>query len=160
MGNAHKVRSYAQLKERGYHVLHITSKYGAYINKKRVDRETFFQALKDWGEDVRKKFIVFHYSILSEGIDVRGLTHSILLRNLGIVEMAQTIGRVIRMDRQDTKRIQNGTLCSGNFSMYRKPTGFVGIPVPANSNSKIVKRLQKVTDAIFTDGIPPVSYVS
>ena len=74
--------------------------------------------------------------------------------------MAQTIGRVIRMDRQDTKRIQNGTLCSGNFSMYRKPTGFVGIPVPANSNSKIVKRLQKVTDAIFTDGIPPVSYVS
>lgn len=151
---------YAQLKERGYHVLHITSKYGAYINKKRVDRETFFQALRDWGEDVRKKFIVFHYSILSEGIDVRGLTHSILLRNLGIVEMAQTIGRVIRMDRQDTKRIQDGTLCSGNFSMYRKPTGFVGIPVPANSNSKIVKRLQKVTDAIFTDGIPPVSYVS
>jgi len=149
-----------QLKQRGYHVLHITSKYGAYIGEKKVDRETFFQALKDWGADKAKKFIVFHYSILSEGIDVRGLTHSILLRNLGIVEMAQTIGRVIRMDRQDTKSIQDGTLLAGNFHMYHKPCGFVSVPVPANSNSKIVARLQKVTNSIFIDGIPPVSYVS
>ena len=149
-----------QLKQRGYHVLHITSKYGAYIGEKKVDRETFFQALKDWGADKAKKFIVFHYSILSEGIDVRGLTHSILLRNLGIVEMAQTIGRVIRMDRQDTKSIQDGTLLAGNFHMYNKPCGFVSVPVPSNSNSKIVARLQKVTNSIFIDGIPPVSYVS
>ena len=149
-----------QLKQRGYHVLHITSKYGAYIGEKKVDRETFFQALKDWGADKAKKFIVFHYSILSEGIDVRGLTHSILLRNLGIVEMAQTIGRVIRMDRQDTKSIQDGTLLAGNYAMYRKPCGFVSVPVPSNSNSKIVARLQKVTNSIFIDGIPPVSYVS
>ena len=149
-----------QLKQRGYHVLHITSKYGAYIGEKKVDRETFFQALKDWGADKAKKFIVFHYSILSEGIDVRGLTHSILLRNLGIVEMAQTIGRVIRMDRQDTKSIQDGTLLAGNFHMYHKPCGFVSVPVPSNSNSKIVARLQKVTNSIFIDGIPPVSYVS
>ena len=149
-----------QLKQRGYHVLHITSKYGAFIGEKKVDRETFFQALKDWGADKAKKFIVFHYKILSEGIDVRGLTHSILLRNLGIVEMAQTIGRVIRMDRQDTKRIQDGTLLAGNFHMYNKPCGFVSVPVPSNSNSKIVARLQKVTNSIFIDGIPPVSYVS
>ena len=149
-----------QLKERGYHVLHITSKYGAFIGEKKVDRETFFQALKDWGADKAKKFIVFHYKILSEGIDVRGLTHSILLRNLGIVEMAQTIGRVIRMDRQDTKSIQDGTLLAGNFRMYHKPCGFVSVPVPSNSNSKIVARLQKVTDSIFIEGVPPVSYVS
>ena len=149
-----------QLKQRGYHVLHITSKYGAFIGEKKVDRETFFQALKDWGADKAKKFIVFHYKILSEGIDVRGLTHSILLRNLGIVEMAQTIGRVIRMDRQDTKSIQDGTLLAGNFHMYNKPCGFVSVPVPSNSNSKIVARLQKVTNSIFIDGIPPVSYVS
>jgi superfamily II DNA or RNA helicase len=149
-----------QLKQRGYHVLHITSKYGAFIGEKKVDRETFFQALKDWGADKAKKFIVFHYKILSEGIDVRGLTHSILLRNLGIVEMAQTIGRVIRMDRQDTKSIQDGTLLAGNFHMYHKPCGFVSVPVPSNSNSKIVARLQKVTNSIFIDGIPPVSYVS
>lgn len=149
-----------QLKQRGYRVLHITSKYGAYIGEKRVDRETFFQALKDWGEDKTKKFIVFHYAILSEGIDVRGLTHSILMRNLGIVEMAQTIGRVIRMDRQDTKAIANGTLCPGNYAMYKKPCGYISVPVPANSNSKIVARLQKVTNSIFMEGIPPVSYVS
>ena len=83
-----------------------------------------------------------------------------MLRNLGIVEMAQTIGRVIRMDRQDTKTIQDGTLLAGNFHMYHKPCGFVSVPVPSNSNSKIVARLQKVTNSIFIDGIPPVSYVS
>ena len=82
------------------------------------------------------------------------------MRNLGIVEMAQTIGRVIRMDRQDTKDIANGTLCAGNYAMYKKPCGYVSVPVPSNSNSKIVARLQKVTNSIFMEGIPPVSYVS
>ena len=56
--------------------------------------------LSDWGKDDNKKFVVMHYSILSEGINVHGLTHCILLRNLNIVAMAQTIGRVIRMHKR------------------------------------------------------------
>ena len=82
----------AWLYMQGFEVLHITSKYGANINGQKVGREEFFNTLTEYGKDENKKFIIFHYSILSEGINVAGLTHTIMLRNLPTIEMAQTIG--------------------------------------------------------------------
>ena len=104
------------LKENGYDVLHITSKFGAIINGKKVGREEFFDTLTEWGNDDTKKFIVFHYSILSEGINVSGLTHAILLRNLNVVEMAQTVGRVIRLHNDDKVKLKNKTIKSGQLN--------------------------------------------
>jgi predicted helicase len=86
-----------QLNEMGYTIMHITSKHGAYIDKKKVSREVFFDTMNAFGADPDKKFIVFHYSIMSEGISIHGLTHCIMLRNLPLIEMAQTVGRIIRV---------------------------------------------------------------
>jgi len=149
-----------QLKQRGYNVLHVTSKFGAYVNDKKVNREQFFDTLTEWGKDKEKKFVIFHYSILSEGINVPGLTHTILLRNLQIVEMAQTIGRVIRLDRDDASDIAAGNIIPGKFSLYRKPTGYVSVPVYKNYGKRTIQRLQNVCDAIFVKGIPPESFVA
>jgi superfamily II DNA or RNA helicase len=146
-----------RLSERGYDILHITSKHGAYVNKQKVNREVFFDTLTEWGKDPQRKFILLHYSILSEGINVPGLTHTILLRNLNIVEMAQTIGRVIRVDRQDAEDIATGVLVPGDCQFYRKPCGYVTVPVYTNYGSQIVKRLQTVVDAIFLKGVPPLA---
>ena len=52
---------------KGYDVMLITSKFGAIINDKKVGREEFFTTLQSWGADDNKKFVIFHYSILSEG---------------------------------------------------------------------------------------------
>jgi len=144
-----------EFAERGYDVLHITSKHGAYINKKKVGREEFFDTMSAWGSDPTRKFIMFHYSILSEGINVPGLTHCILLRNLPIIEMAQTIGRVIRLDKQDAADIQSGKIPAGQLQFYRKKTGFVTVPVFANYGKQTEQRLQRVVDAIFVKGIAP-----
>ena len=100
--------------------MHITSKFGAIINDKKVGREEFFQTLTEWGGDDTKKFVIFHYSILSEGINVPGLTHTILLRNLPIVEMAQTIGRVIRVLKDDRADVAAGKIPAGAFHLYKK----------------------------------------
>ncbi len=148
------------LTERGYEVLHITSKFGAYVNKQKVNREVFFDTLTQYGKDPNKKFVLFHYSILSEGINCPGLTQCILLRNLNIVEMAQTVGRVIRMHRDDTQRIQNGTLQAGDLSNYTKAYGFVTVPTFGKRNAHTVKRLQNVVDAIFVKGVPPTSIIA
>ena len=43
------------------------------VDGKKVDRETFFNTLNEWGKDKDKRFIVLHRSILSEGISVNGL---------------------------------------------------------------------------------------
>ena len=60
----------SQLKDMGFDVMHITSKFGAYVNQTKVNRTTFFNTLKEWGCQTARKFIIFHYSILSEGINV------------------------------------------------------------------------------------------
>ena len=149
----------SELSDRGYDVLHVTSKFGAYVNQTKVSREVFFDTLTAWGKDKHRKFVLFHYSILSEGINVPGLTHCIMLRNLNVVEMAQTIGRVIRLDKDDAAKLQSGEIQPQQWSLYNKPTGFVTVPVHRNYGAAVIKRLQRITDEIFVKGIPATALV-
>jgi superfamily II DNA or RNA helicase len=141
-----------QLNDMGYTIMHITSKHGAYIDKQKVSREVFFEKMNEFGADPDKKFIVFHYSILSEGMNVHGLTHCIMLRNLPLIEMAQTVGRVIRMHRDDRQAIADGKMKAGEFAFYKKPFGTITIPVNNNYGDKIARQLQNVVDTIFVKG--------
>tara|TARA_B100000029_G_scaffold146586_1_gene141905 strand:+ start:1189 stop:2412 length:1224 start_codon:yes stop_codon:yes gene_type:complete len=149
-----------ELKDRGYHVLHVTSKFGAYVDGKKVSRSVFMNTLKEWGCDDSIRFVCFHYSILSEGINVPGLTHTILLRYLNVVEMAQTVGRVIRLHTEDREKINNGELQPCEWAFYKKPTGYVTVPVHPKYGAHVVKRLQKVVDSIFIEGVPPISLIT
>lgn len=148
-----------ELHDRGYDVLQITSKHGAYVNKKKVNREVFFDTLTQYGKDESRKFVLLHYSILSEGINVPGLTHTILLRNLPVIEMAQTIGRVIRVNRHDAQDIAEGKIPAGACHLYRKPCGYVTVPVFKNYGKKTINRLQSVIDIIFVKGYAATSVV-
>jgi hypothetical protein len=86
------------------------------------------------------------------------LTHTILLRNLPVIEMAQTIGRVIRLDRDDATDIASGKIPAGQLQFYRKRTGFVTVPVFTNYGKQTEKRLQRVIDAIFVKGIAATEF--
>ena len=107
-------------KSNGYDVMHITSKFGAVINGK-VGREEFFNVLQSWGGDDTKKFVIFHYSILSEGINAGLLT--LFCSELPIVEMAQTIGRVIRVHKDDRAAVAEGKIPAGAFYLQEKEGG-------------------------------------
>jgi superfamily II DNA or RNA helicase len=72
-------------------VFTITSKTGAKINGVKIRREQFLKELKS-----RTNCLIFHYDILSEGIDVDGITGVCLMRNLGLSKLLQTIGRAVR----------------------------------------------------------------
>ena len=84
-----------QLAIRGYSYMFITAKTGAMIDGEKVDRETFFDTLNQWGR-TDKKFVVLHHSILSEGINVNGLEAVLFMRSMDYIGISQTIGRVIR----------------------------------------------------------------
>jgi superfamily II DNA or RNA helicase len=148
----------SQLKELGYDVLHITSKYGAYVNQTKVNRTSFFNTLKEWGCETARKFVIFHYSILSEGINISGLSHTLLLRNLNIVEMSQTIGRVIRLHKEDQQNIFKGLIPAGVVSLYRKSSGNCVIPTHKNYGTKTINRIQRITNDIFTEGHHTTAY--
>ena len=147
------------LLEHDYNIMHITSKHGAVINGKKVGREKFFETLTDWGKDDNKKFVIFHYSILSEGINVPGLTHSVMLRNLPTIEMAQTIGRVIRIHQKDYDDMNSGKIPAGSYQLYHKKHGKIVVPMTGKYGQRIAKRLQAVVSYIFVEGIPPKAYV-
>jgi len=124
----------AQLNQRGYSYLYITSKTGAIIDGKKVNREVFFDTLNAWGRDPNKKFVCFHRSILSEGINVSELEAVVFLRNMDVIEMTQTIGRVLRLGGKE------------------KVFGLCVVPVYSKVGVSTERALQRVVDAVFEKG--------
>jgi superfamily II DNA or RNA helicase len=123
-----------QLIKRGYSYLYITSKTGAVVDGKKVNREEFFNTLNAWGRDPEKKFVVLHRSILSEGINVSELETVIFMRNMNIIEMTQTIGRVLRLGAES------------------KTYGLCVVPVYSTVGVATARALQTVVDTVFEKG--------
>ena len=98
----------SEVRALGYDLLWITSKHGAFHNDQKVTREHFFNLVRAFGADPDKKFVVLHYSILSEGISVPGLTSLVLMRQMNVIEMCQSVGRVIRLHLDDIQGIKQG----------------------------------------------------
>ena len=131
----------AQLHERGYHWMFITSKTGAIIDGKKVSREVFFKTLNQWGTEEHRKFVVMHHSILSEGINVKGLEAVLFMRNMDYIGISQSIGRVIRL---------------GGDS---KTFGLVVVPCFDRVGISTAKSVQAVVDTVFEKGEAAVSMV-
>ena len=130
-----------ELASRDYSCMYITAKTGAYIDGKKVNRDTFFDTLNTWGKDTNKRFVVLHHSILSEGINVKGLEAAIFLRNMDIIGLSQTIGRVIRTGDNDKKY------------------GLVVVPTWDKVGISTSKRLSGVVDTVFNRGEVAISKV-
>ena len=129
-----------RLAERGYNWMIITSKTGAIINGQKVSREKFFKTLNAWGED-GTRFVVMHHSILSEGINVKGLDAVLFMRNMDYIGISQSIGRVIRLGGAE------------------KTFGLVCVPVYDRVGISTAKSVQAVVDTVFQQGEPAISVV-
>ena len=130
-----------ELASRDYSCMYITAKTGAYIDGKKVNRDTFFDTLNTWGKDTNKRFVVLHHSILSEGINGKGLEAALFLRNMDIIGLSQTIGRVIRTGDNDKKY------------------GLVVVPTWDKVGISTSKRLSGVVDTVFNRGEVAISKV-
>lgn len=142
-----------EMNENGYEVLHITSKHGAFIGKRKVSRTEFLDTLADYGADPDRKFVVLHIGILTEGISVPGIQSCIFLRQQNFISTVQTIGRCIRVHPEDTARIRSGELNPGDFDNYLKGFGKVVIPVYNNKvGVATAKRVENVVNEVFVKG--------
>ena len=148
-----------ELDRRGYSLMWITAKHGAFVDGKKVNREVFFDTLNAWGKEDGKKFVIIHHSILSEGINVSGLSACVMMRAMDYIGIAQTIGRVIRLHKDDAKGLRDGSIQPGNLSQYTKSFGLVHIPVFSNVGISTAKKVQAVVDTIFQQGEPAISVV-
>lgn len=142
----------SQMKDRDYNVLHITSMYGAFINGKSVKRDVFFNTLNEWSSDESKKFVLLNYSILSEGINICGIDCIILMRNMDVIATLQTIGRVVRIHKEDSDRIASGELKVGDYRNYKKPYGLVVLPISDDKSKIIAQAVESVIYKSFVMG--------
>lgn len=101
----------------------ITSKTGAKINGVKIRREDFLEELATCDNA-----LIFHYDILSEGIDIDGITGVALMRNLGLAKLLQTIGRAVRPYKADPSK---------------KPQAWISIPV-INGNEDDKERIKAI----------------
>jgi len=129
-----------ELQQRGYNWMYITSKTGAIINGKKVSREQFFKTLNQWGQD-DTRFVIMHHSILSEGINVKGLEAVLFMRNMDYIGISQSIGRVIRLGGAE------------------KTFGLVCVPVYDKVGISTARSVQAVVDTVFEQGEPAISVV-
>ena len=130
-----------ELQSRGYNWMYITSKTGAIINGTKTTRENFFDTLNKWGKDSNCKFVVLHHSILSEGINVKGLEAVLFMRNMAYIGISQSIGRVIRLGGAE------------------KTFGLVCVPVYDKVGISTARSVQAVVDTVFQQGEPAISVV-
>ena len=131
-----------ELGLRDYSYMFITAKTGAVIDGKKVTREQFFDTLSAWGKDDNKRFVVLHHSILSEGINVKGLEAVLFMRSMDYIGISQTIGRVIRKGNTD------------------KVYGLVCVPVYSNVGISTARKVEAVVDTIFNKGEAATSIVT
>ena len=140
-GLIHYPKFIYELKNRGYSYMYITAKTGAYIDGEKVTREEFFTTMREWGVDPDKKFVVLHHSILSEGINVKGLEAVLFLRSMDYIGISQTIGRVIRRGCKE------------------KTYGLVCVPVYSKVGISTARKVQAVVDTVFEKGEPAISTI-
>ena len=103
---------------------------GTHINGQRIKRRAEFMARMKAMKD-HEDAIILHYDILSEGIDVPGITGIMPLRPLRLGTFLQTLGRAARLHRKD---FENNALITESTEDrewsdgYIKPYSWVIIP--------------------------------
>ena len=133
-----------------------TSNYGDWVNGvQEKSRSEFLKKLKKCGADPNRKMAVLHYSILSEGIDVPGLTGCVLLRDMNPITLTQTIGRVLRMLPVDRDKISEGLVKAGDTNSYVKGYGLVTVPIHKDSEEDLQESVSALYNALCGMGLPP-----
>ena len=121
----------------GYKILSIDSVNKGYVDGKRnINKSEFIKTLNQLGNDPNQKLLVLHYSMLSEGIDVKGFTGVVFLRStLSQIFVTQSIGRVIR-------------------SAPGKKYGIVTIVEHENNSNESRELIRQIVEQLYQQGIP------
>jgi predicted helicase len=110
------------------YMVHSNIRISNMINGEYVTRLEWLSALKKDGKIKNQKIIVMHYNIISEGIDVPGLTGILLLRPLSLLNFIQTYGRIARLFLLDKLRIDSGEIKPNDLDKMVNPYGWIILP--------------------------------
>ena len=140
---------YQELRDMGVDIFAIHSskqaKIGNDFNGVKVKRSEFLSTLQKYGENEDKMIIVLHYDILTEGIDVPGLTSIFVFRNLLKSKFVQSFGRCARIDTRDRNKFKDVKFPIPFVeSEWVKPWAFVIFPKLTESTKQYTASMKAI----------------
>lgn len=108
-------------------VFDISSEHGARINGNAVRRDQFLAELRAMSD--AEEAIIVHHDILSEGIDVPGITGVMPLISLRKAKFLQTLGRATRLHGSDRARLYAEEMLPSEVERMVKPYAWLIVPV-------------------------------
>lgn len=131
----------------------------AYVNGKKITRREWLKQLQIDGSNPNQEMIVIHYDILTEGIDVPGLTGVLFLRNLKKSKFIQTFGRVARLDRSDRRLIEDKIITPNEVDKMNKPYAWVIIPAVKTEDDDKLANLRDLVDQLRDFDFDPREHI-
>lgn len=125
------------------------------------NRNDFLKAMQDM--DSKEEAIILHYDILSEGINVPGITGVVFLSDKlpTLPKLLQNTGRATRLHLYDRERLSNKSISVNDSSTWVKPHCAVILPILNAESNQTVKNIssniKKLRDEFNFD---PSFYVS
>lgn len=108
-------------------IFDISSVHNPRINGEVVKREIFLSRLQRMSDT--DQAIIFHINILTEGIDVPGITGVMIMNNMKLVKFLQTLGRATRLYSTDRERIYSGEIQPNELDRFVKPYAWIILPI-------------------------------
>ena len=148
---------YRLLREIGVEIFAISSNEEIEndINGIKVKRQEFLKRIKEIGKDNSKMMLVLHYDILTEGIDVPGLTSCMPIRNLNKSRFIQTLGRCSRLDSDDRMKLESGEIDWTDVDMMNKPYAYIILPEITLTNKDDMAQMKQFVLQLRDYGFDP-----
>lgn len=127
-------------------IFDISSAYNPRINGEIVSREFFLKSLQSLTDT--DEAIIFHINILTEGIDVPGITAIMPMNTMGLSKFLQTLGRATRLHLRDRSRLYEGRLVWDQIERFVKPYAWVIIPVYGIIGEDLKEELSEIIYAL------------
>jgi predicted helicase len=138
-------------------VFDISSKHGPRINGVLVDREEFLSTLQ--GLDDVDEALIFHIDILSEGIDVPGITGVMPLNNMKLSKFLQTLGRATRLHKTDRERLKSGEIKPCEAEKHIKPYAWLIVPYYGEQKEELHGNFEEQVKALREYGFKAEEHI-
>jgi len=129
-------------------IFDISSAFSPRINGVEVTRDDFLLQLKNLKDE--EEAIILHIDILTEGIDVPGITGVMIMKNLKLSKFLQTLGRATRLHSDDRKLLYNNLIKSNELYKFKKPYAWIIIPTNDFNSEDLKDRLIKIIHSLRT----------
>lgn len=123
--------------------------------KKQYSRSEFLKRLKKDGSDDTKEMIICHYDILTEGIDVPGISGILPFRTLSKSKFIQTLGRATRLHPDDRSAFTSKEYTHNDLDQMTKPYSWIIIPNLDLQGDDLEEMFKEMTVELRTYGFNP-----